>query len=123
MFERRSEKWGEPLHWMWVLGERGAVSTWFSDGARDVLGHSVCNGASLHSPIRPADPDDWVHESACEFLEAPCWSTTLSALDGMAQVPAYDAGRLDLVWDWLCSTYFRWLVPHPDDEAPGPMIP
>lgn len=98
----RQEKAGvEALHHLWVVGERGAVSTWFSD-VRSIIGHSVCNGVGCHVP-RPLDGFD--HHGPCEFLETDCWLQmgTLLWLDPI--IAAYDRGDLESVWGWLEAYY------------------
>ena len=106
----------ETLHWMWVLGPHGAISTWFVD-TKAVLGYSVCNGVAVHSP-RPRVGSD--HHDGCRFLESDCWYTAGSMLYLKPVIHAYDKGLMAVVWTWLGAHYQALVAELGDTAHPGP---
>lgn len=88
--------------WLWVVGPDGVVSTWFSDTSI-ILGHSVCDGPTLHS--RSPFPHG-AHAHQCDFIrDADCWCARETMMEAPAMVKHYDMGNLEAVYQWLANWY------------------
>lgn len=100
-YETRTEDGPERLHWLWVAGPHGAVSTWFGDTV-EILGHSVCDGPTLHSVV-PLDYYSHAHD--CDFTTGDVWCARETMLETPAMAKHYDSGEIYVVYRWLASWY------------------